>query len=178
MKNISVAQRYALAMMTCAQSEKAVDPIHNAFSDFVTLLQDSQDLRNVLQIPTFSSKDRDKVLSLIFAKTMYPASFKEFLKIVSNKNRFDYIELIFSEFLKLVYEQQNISQAQVESAVELNSTQKKAVVSWLDGKFKAKFQVSYQLNKKLLGGLRISVGSFVYDNSTAQHINVLEERIA
>jgi F-type H+-transporting ATPase subunit delta len=65
--------------------------------------------------------------------------------------------------------------ARVESAVTLSPDQQSAVQASLTGKYGAGLNISYAQNTALLGGLRIQVGSDVYDGSVRARLEALRD---
>ncbi len=65
--------------------------------------------------------------------------------------------------------------AKVESAVALSPEQQAAVQASLGRKYGAGLNISFAQNPALLGGLRIQVGSDVYDGSVRARLENLSE---
>jgi F-type H+-transporting ATPase subunit delta len=65
--------------------------------------------------------------------------------------------------------------AKVESATALSPDQQTAVKSDLSKKYGAGLNISFAQNPALLGGLRIQVGSDVYDGSVRARLENLRE---
>ncbi len=82
---------------------------------------------------------------------------------------------ILSHFQRLVKLELERRQARVESAVPLSDEEKTAVQGNLAWKYGQGMDISFALNPDLLGGLRIKVGSDVYDGSVRARLNALRE---
>ncbi len=82
---------------------------------------------------------------------------------------------ILSHFQRLVKLELERRQARVESAVPLSDEEKTAVTGNLAWKYGQGLDISFALNPDLLGGLRIKVGSDVYDGSVRARLNALRE---
>ncbi len=65
--------------------------------------------------------------------------------------------------------------AKVESAVTLSPEQQSAVTADLGRRYGAGLNISFAQNPSLLGGLRIKVGSDVYDGSVRARLENLRE---
>jgi len=65
--------------------------------------------------------------------------------------------------------------ARVESAVPLDSGLRASVASNLAREYGAGLNTSFTQNAQLIGGLRVQVGSDVYDGSVASRLAALEE---
>lgn len=74
---------------------------------------------------------------------------------------------ILSQFQRLVKLDIQERTALVESAVEMDETMGKQISKSLQDQHGPGLHISYTVNPKLLGGLRIRVGSDIYDGSVA-----------
>lgn len=78
----------------------------------------------------------------------------------------------FQRLIKLELEKRS---ARVESPVQLSREVQQQIESSLGRKYGAGLKIDYQQNSSLLGGLRIRVGSDVYDGSVQARLTELEE---
>jgi len=82
---------------------------------------------------------------------------------------------ILSQFTRLVKLDQDRRTARVESAIALSPEQQAAVQADLGRKYGQGLNVSFAQNPALLGGLRVQVGSDVYDGSVRARLEALRE---
>ena len=82
---------------------------------------------------------------------------------------------ILSHFQRLVKLDIDRRTARVESAVPLSTAQQEAVQQNLTRRYGSGLNISYTQNAALLGGMRIKVGSDVFDGSVAARLNALAE---
>lgn len=96
------------------------------------------------------------------------------LDVIADNNRFAEFKLILEAFVRLYYERHNVEEVEVQSAKKLSAAQDKKLVSVLEKKIGKKVVVNYVLNPDLLGGLRVSYGSNMIDDSVSGKLNRLE----
>jgi F-type H+-transporting ATPase subunit delta len=82
---------------------------------------------------------------------------------------------ILEHFKRLVKLEQDRRSAKVESAVALSPEQQAGVSSSLERLYGRGLNISFAQNPSLVGGLRVRVGSDVYDGSIAARLERLEE---
>ena len=82
---------------------------------------------------------------------------------------------ILGHFTRLVKLEQDRRAAKVESAVALTPEQQSGVAANLHRLYGHGLNLSFQVNPALVGGLRVRVGSDVYDGSVAARLQELEE---
>ena len=83
---------------------------------------------------------------------------------------------ILSHFERLVKLETDRRTARIESATSLSPEQRAAVENNLTRHYGRGLHISFAENPSLLGGLRIKVGSDVYDGTVRSRLNNLQER--
>jgi F-type H+-transporting ATPase subunit delta len=82
---------------------------------------------------------------------------------------------ILTQFQRLVKLDQERRSARVESAVVLSAAEQNEVLSSLSQKYGPGLNIAFAQNAALIGGLRIQVGSDVYDGSVRGRLERLRE---
>ncbi|MGZ8921654.1 MAG: ATP synthase F1 subunit delta [Limisphaerales bacterium] len=82
---------------------------------------------------------------------------------------------ILGHFTRLVKLEQDRRAAKVESAIPLTPDQQSGVASNLQRLYGNGLNLSFHVNPALVGGLRVRVGSDVYDGSVSARLQELEE---
>jgi F-type H+-transporting ATPase subunit delta len=82
---------------------------------------------------------------------------------------------ILSHFQRLVKLDLDRHAARVESAVPMPEALRSSVTANLTRRYGAGLEVSFGVNSRLIGGLRVKVGSDVYDGSVQARLNALAE---
>jgi F-type H+-transporting ATPase subunit delta len=85
---------------------------------------------------------------------------------------------ILKEYQRLVRLEIERHHAVIESATELDAATKKQLVANLKAKYGKDLTTEYRVSSELLGGLRIKIGSDVYDSSVRERLNRLETEFA
>ena len=94
-------------------------------------------------------------------------------KVLEQKPR-GYIAIL-DHFTRLVKLEQDRRAAKVESAVALTPEQQSGVSANLHRMYGHGLNLSFHVNPALVGGLRVKVGSDVFDGSVAARLQELEE---
>jgi len=97
-------------------------------------------------------------------------------KVVEGKPR-GYVAIL-QHFQRLVKLDLDKRTAKVESAVELSAEMQASVKANLEKKYGAGLNLSFSVNPELIGGLRIQVGSSVYDGSVQGRLTQLKNSAA
>ena len=94
-------------------------------------------------------------------------------KVLEQKPR-GYVAIL-GHFTRLVKLEQDRRAAKVESAIPLSPDQQSGVASNLQRLYGNGLNLSFHVNPALVGGLRVRVGSDVYDGSVAARLQELEQ---
>ena len=84
---------------------------------------------------------------------------------------------ILGAFRRLVHLHHDRHRARVESATPLGATARDEILADLARVYGARLHVSFDENPELLGGLRITVASDVYDGSIRGRLAAIEARL-
>ena len=95
-------------------------------------------------------------------------------RVLESKRRGSFV--LLSYFLRLVRLDCARHTATVESATSLPGDLRARVLSDLKRAYGQKLSISFADNPSLIGGMRIKVGSDVYDNSVKARLDALERR--
>ena len=93
-------------------------------------------------------------------------------RVVEGKPR-GYLKTLV-HFQRLVQLHAEARQVRVENAVETTPEQMSRIQQALEQRYGPGLDVSYWINRELLGGLRIRVGSDVYDGSIRRRLDELK----
>jgi F-type H+-transporting ATPase subunit delta len=84
---------------------------------------------------------------------------------------------VLSDFRRLVRLDRNGHRAVIESATALTDDVRRDVQAGLARVYGAGLETSFEENSRLIGGMRIKVGSDVYDGSIRSRLDALERRL-
>ena len=126
----------------------------NSFDDFIRvkngLDEFNSSLKNDLSINTSNS------MSVILV---------EVLKVVIENNDINLLKDIAKNFTLLSKQKLNIAFVEVVSSNEMNSDQKDDITNSLSELIKKKIDINFNVDKNLIGGLKIKVDDTLYDSS-------------
>jgi F-type H+-transporting ATPase subunit delta len=100
---------------------------------------------------------------------------RKVVRLVLESKRRGWVALLwqFRRLVKLEFSQRT---AKIESATHLPADLQASVLSDLKRIYGPKLNISFAYNPRLIGGMRIKVGSDVYDNSVNARLAALERR--
>ena len=169
-----ISDRYASALYDLATEKKIVDSILDDLSFLQKCIKENKDLKLLVKSPLISSSDKLNIFEKILSKKKNEIITKTFLKIISRNKRFAKLSSIISQFVKInSYKRGNI-QADVISSEKLLDNQKNKIKDQLKSILGEKISLNFNVDKKIIGGLIVKVGSKMVDSSIATKINKLK----
>ena len=142
--------------------------------DLLKLLKEVPELESFLRNPLNSNKAKKDILNKCLDKKI-SADTMNFLNLLVDKKRIGFIESIGKRFLEKAYDFVCIKFVEVWSTIELSTKQQKALIAKINTMLgpvfvepyvqAANIQLTLRIDKKLLGGLVIKIGSKVIDLS-------------
>ena len=100
------------------------------------------------------------------------------MRMIVQQGHFNEMDSVFSYFIDRVKEYRNIGTAYVTSAVTLSDTQKSAVEKRLLETTKyVKFEMHFDVDAALIGGMTIRIGDRVVDSSVKNKLNDLTREL-
>jgi F-type H+-transporting ATPase subunit delta len=106
--------------------------------------------------------DRGKIASL--TQSLIAKKPRNYIKVLENYKR----------LLRLEIDKRH---ATIESATELNEKAREPIIANLQRKYGNDLSTEFVVNEKLIGGMRIRVGSDVWDGSVRERLQRLQQQL-
>ena len=169
-----ISDRYASALYDFAAEKKVVDPVLNDLLNLKKILNDNKELNLVIRSPLISSPDKLNIFNSLLQKINANELTNTFLKVIEKNKRFINLPLIINKFQKINSEKRGDVIADITSAIELSNEQKNELQTNLQKTLGDKLSLNYIINKKIIGGLIVKVGSKMIDSSLSSKINKIK----
>ncbi len=160
-----VAEPYAQALMSLAQSQNLTDYFGETFRSLESLMEESPEFKEFVANPVIKGEDKKAVLKQVMGGDANPYLIN-FLMLLVDKRRIIFLQQIVEQYLSLLRELNQVALAEVISAKELSEAQRNAVVDRVKGITNARdVELKTSIEPDLIGGVIIKVGSQVIDAS-------------
>jgi F-type H+-transporting ATPase subunit delta len=169
-----ISNRYASALYDLSSEKKVVDSVLDNLENFKKIINNNKELSLLIKSPLISSNDKLEVLLKLTASLNINELSIIFLKVISNNKRFASLTSIISQFVNINANKRGDVLADVTSANELSDEQKVNIQDRLKNILGDKLSLNFKVDKKIIGGLIVKVGSKMIDTSLANKINKLK----
>ncbi len=169
-----VGARYARALFDLADETNALSAVEADLTSLKGLRADSADLRMLLSSPRFSTEEKAKGLAAIAAHAGYAPTTCKFLGLLAVKGRVAALAEIISAFERLAAAKKGLVFAQVTTAVVMTPAQGAALAAALRTSLGKDPQIDTRVDPAILGGVKVRVGSRLYDASLKSKLDSLK----
>ena len=169
-----ISDRYALALYDLASEKIVIDSVLHNLKSIQKLMNQNKELQLIMKSPLIASNDKLKIILKIMTEQNLNELSITFLKVISKNKRFASLSSIISQFVNINAQKRGDILADITSADELSNEQRINIKEQLKTIMGDKLSLSYKVDKKIIGGLIIKVGSKMIDTSLANKINKLK----
>jgi F-type H+-transporting ATPase subunit delta len=160
-----VGARYANALFDLATDENNVSETGAALSGFLAAFEGSDDLQRLMRSPVFKTEDQMAAIDAIAAKGKIDGLALNFLKLMGQNRRLAAVPGAIVAYHALVAASKNEVVADVTSAEKLSAKQIADLKAALKASVGRDVQLQTRIDRSILGGLIVKVGSRMLDNS-------------
>ena len=171
---IRIATTYAEALFQGALQDGDAKAV---IRDIDLLLDQAAEYRQAIVMlanPLWEIDDKKAALKEVAGKLKLAPEILRCLNVMAENNRFSEFELILKAYRNLYLQKHNIVEVAVETVKELSVAQDKALRENLKAFLKKDVLVNYVIKPEILGGLIVSFGSDMIDDSLKGKLNRLE----
>jgi F-type H+-transporting ATPase subunit delta len=171
--------RYARALAAVISDQK-LDLIaaQGQLNDFANLLDESVELREVLEDPSIPEPQKLKVLDAIAPRLGLSRPLRNFIAVLTHHQRLHQLRDMITAYASVSDEDSGIAEAEITTARPLDDANRRLLeqqVAKLAGE--PRVQAVYREDPALLGGAVVKLGSTVYDGSVRGQLEQMRQRL-
>jgi len=142
-----------------------------------SLMDKDRGIRNMLVSPLLTVEEVDKVLTVLGQKLKMSDKVTAYLRYIKNIGAIVALSEIIRAANALYLEIKNRMRAVVLSPVELSSDKKRQLEETLKRVTGKDTEVEYLIDTSLIGGIRVKLGSMMYDSSIQGQLWLLKDKL-
>ncbi|MES2109606.1 MAG: ATP synthase F1 subunit delta [Bacteroidota bacterium] len=177
MSELTVAARYAKAIIDLAQEQNVVEPVKSDMELFLNTLKANPELKAVLANPIVSHSKKIKIIEEVFGKKINKTSLA-FFTLMVNKSRGEVLYATAGEYVNMYDVKNNIIHASVVSATALSEANKKTMIADIVAVTGGTVKLETKIDPSLIGGFVLTVGDRQIDTSIASDLHKLKKEFA
>lgn len=177
----AVVNRYANALadvVLSPTSDVQAPEVIAQLRDFNATVQESSDLRQVLESPAIPKARKRAVLKDIAERLGFARIVRNFILVLGDHGRAAALAQMVDAFEIVFDERQGFVSAEVKSAFDLNPAQQDELSGELSKLAGSKVRMRFAVDPDLIGGVTAKIASRVYDGSVRGQLAEMQKRLA
>ncbi|APJ38244.1 ATP synthase F1 subunit delta [Mycoplasmopsis pullorum] len=166
---------YAIALYEIAKESNKFEVFHNQIIECKNTIEQSSELKNMLQNMNIDVKEKFEIIDLIFPH--FDIDLKNLIKIVLQKKEQFLLKRVFNLFLKMTSDVLNILFAKIITAYPLSDEQLKAIKNKLEKQYNKKIEIQTAIDPSLISGFEIHVNSEIISKNYNEELNKIKNFI-
>ena len=171
------SERYSRALYEVAKEANELEKVESDIKAFDSFLKNNSDLKNFFNNPTQSINNQNEAINILSDKLNLSKNLKNFLFLLIEKRRIFFISKIIDSFLKLCLIKRGELKASLISSKELSQSELENISKDLSTTMGSTLKFDYKIDKDLIGGLKLQLGSFMIDTSIKNKLKKLEQKM-
>jgi F-type H+-transporting ATPase subunit delta len=169
--------RYARAFADVVASKLDTAAIDGGLTDFLLTWNGSPQLRDFFVNPAVPALQKIAFLDKLNARLGLLKELRNLLAVLIDNDRIGSVDEVAAAYRRILQQQSGIRPAEIVTARELGAEERDALVAEVAKLAGAKIDPSFKLDKSILGGTVVRIGSTVYDGSVRGRLDRLKEAL-
>ncbi len=151
--------------------------LSSQFGEFLATWEGSAELRTLFENPAFPAAEKVAILDKLNVQMGLKKELRNLLAVLIDNNRIAHVAAVAAEWRSILQQQQGIRPAEIVTARELSQEERNALAAEVAKLAGARIDASFKLDKGILGGTVVRIGSTVYDGSVRGRLERLREAL-
>lgn len=177
-KNGLIAKRYATALLDMAVKDQVLEQVEKNLHEFAAMFAASPDLRKMITNPLVSRVQQERAVIALAEKAQFHKLTSNFLGLLARNRRLNAVLAVVEAFRKESATRRGDSEAFVQSAHALTPAQTDALQKELSKALGSHVTLNVEVQKDLLGGMIVTVGSRMVDDSLKRKLERLKRTLS
>jgi F-type H+-transporting ATPase subunit delta len=173
---VAVAHRiYAQSLLDASKEQDRLAEVRENFGEFAAAVEESAELRGFLRNPQIDPRARQDALDALVAGS--DELFRNFLRLLGQKQRIDQVEQIHDEFEELLAREERVLRLELTTAIELSDEEAAAISRTIEESSGRKVEATRAVDPSIIGGIVVQAGSLRVDASVRGRLNQLRQEL-
>ena len=169
------SERYSRALFEVSRDSDDLNKVENDIKNFKLIYDKNLEVRNFIKDPSQIITEQNKLVNLISDKLNFTKNVQKFLLLLIEKRRIFFVNKIIESFLRLCSQKRGEIKASLISSKELSQTELNDISLDLSKSMGSNLKFDYKVDKQLIGGLKLQLGSIMIDTSIRNRLKKYEQ---
>lgn len=170
--------RYAAAFLDVVTAAKLdTASIDRQLTDFLSTWDGSAELRAFFVNPAIPAAQKVSFLDTLNQELGLRKELRNLIAVLINNGRIGHVTEVVKAYRRLLQNRLGIKPAEIVTARELSADERDKLVARIADLAGGRIDPSFKLDKSILGGTVVRIGSTVYDGSVRGRLERLKEQL-
>ena len=165
------SERYSRALFEVSKEANQLDKVEGDIKNFQLLINSSSEINSFIKNPSQNTTQQNQVMNLLSDKLEFSKNLKNFFLLLVEKKRIFFVKKIADTFLRLCSKKRGEVKASLISSKELTKSEIDQLNRELSEAIGFNLKLDYKIDRDLIGGLKLQLGSFMIDTSIKNKLN-------
>lgn len=171
-----VVEKYSLALLSLANEEGKFEEYRKQVKELLEVFEENDELSQFLANLIVGKDEKKDLVDKVF-KGKVDQNIVNFLKVIINKNRGNYIIKILRDFDKCANKQLGIKIGTVYSVTPLDKKQLKEIERVVGKNLDKEVSLRNKIDTSLIAGVKVIVEDKIFDNSINYQLTELKQNL-
>lgn len=173
-----IAKRYATALLEMAMDAKVLEPVERDMRELSAMLQGSAALQSLVRNPLIDRNRQKNVVAALAQTAQFDKLTQNFLGVLAQNRRLSALPAVIKAFRTEVARRRGEVEARVQTAYALTPAQSEQLQRELARALGSHVTLHVEVEKDLLGGMIVTVGSLMIDDSLKRKLERLKRTLS
>lgn len=174
----TIASRYATALIETSHEAGALSVVESNLNELAAMMESSADLRMLVSSPVYGRESITGAVQELARKAGFHPLTINFLAVLAVNGRLNRLSNILEAFAFEVSKRKGEIRAQVLTAFPLNAEQERTLQDALKKSVGFKVQLEMSVDREILGGMIVTIGSRMIDDSVKSKLEALKRAMS
>ena len=176
MNNKGMTKKYARALYNVAVQQEDVKEVSDRINYIANVMKAVPEFSQLLQTHRVSTENKINILKNVLKNNVSSLEI-ELISDILEHNNILILSDIAKHFEYLVETDSNLVNIAITSATELSAEEVEHIQSNIESQLNKKVDVRTEIDKNLIGGVRLRVGNIVIDNTISRRLDMLKNTL-
>ena len=168
--------RYSNALYGIASDKSIQDKMYEESNELLSIFSKNSDFGSIFKSPLLNKKEQILIVSKLFTdkkekKILINKDLLGLIMLLAKNSRLNILEEVLKRYIELHTSDNKEIKVSVTSAIKINNSLEEQLIKTFSKKGKMKVKIINLIDKDLLGGLIIQIGSNLIDTSIRTKLN-------
>jgi len=173
-----IATRYAAALIDMAEAAQSIEKVEKDFNELQAMIAGSKDLQSLIRNPLINRAAQQSALGAVAKQAGFTDLTVKFLGVLVQNSRLSILNDVIRALISELNRRRGGVEAKVQTAVALSDAQTKDLQKSLSDAMGSHVTLNVEVNKGILGGMIVTVGSRMIDDSVRRKLERLKRTLS